>query len=204
MNISRISLAIGGLLLAAGAWSGDAQKGLDAYNSGDYETALAEFQPLADAGDAAGQFGLGQMYGNGFGVMMDDALAIKWYTLAADHGHGQAQNNLAIMHQNGWGVPQSDEEAMRLFSGAAERGVAEAMMALGRFYAMDFSDDYDPLVAYKWFSIASKLDNVDANAKRDGIAEKLTGEQVSEGNAQVELWWDGHAEMMVVIQSASD
>jgi len=196
MNISRISLAIGGLLLAVSAWSGDAQKGLDACNSGDYETALTILQPLADAGDAGGQFGLGQMYGNGFGVMMDDALAIKWYTLAADQGHAQAQNNLAIMHQNGWGVPQSDEEAIRLFAGAAEQGVSEAMMALGRFYAMDFSDDYDPLLAYKWFSLASKLDNVDANAKREMIAEKLTVEQVADGNAQIELWWTGHTEMM--------
>ena len=94
MNISRISLAIVGLLFAVFAWSGDAQKGLDAYNSGDYETALTEFQPLADAGDVGGQFGLGQMYGNGFGVMMDDALAIKWYTLAADQGHALAEKLL--------------------------------------------------------------------------------------------------------------
>jgi TPR repeat protein len=196
MNISRISLAIGGLLLAVSAWSGDAQKGLDAYNSGDYETALTEFQPLADSGDAVGQFGLAQMYGNGFGVMMDDALAIKWYTLAADQGHAQAQNNLAVMHQNGWGVPQSDEEAIRLFAGAAEQGIIEAMMALGRFYAMDLSADYDPLLAYKWFSLASKLDNIDASAKRKTIAAKLTVEQVTDGNAQVELWWNGHTEIM--------
>ena len=196
MNISRISLAIVGLLFAVFAWSGDVQKGLDAYNSGDYETALTEFQPLADAGDVGGQFGLGQMYGNGFGVMMDDALAIKWYTLAADQGHAQAQNNLAVMHQNGWGVPQSDEEAVKLFARAADQGVAEAMMALGRFYAMDFADDYDPLLSYKWFSLAAKLDTIDASAKRDAIQEKLTAEQVADGNAQIEIWWNGHAEMM--------
>ena len=100
------------------------------------------------------------------------------------------------MYQNGWGVPQSDEEAIKLFDRAAEQGVTEAMMALGRFYAMDFSDDYDPLLAYKWFSLASKHDTIDANAKRETIAEKMTVEQVAAGDAEAELWWNGHAEMM--------
>ena len=34
------------------AWSADFQKGLDAYNAGDYATALREWTPLAKQGDA--------------------------------------------------------------------------------------------------------------------------------------------------------
>ena len=124
---------------------------------------------------------------------MDDALAIKWYTLAADQGHAQAQNNLTVMHQNGWGVPQSDEEAISLFARAAEQGVTEAMMALGRFYAMDFSADYDPLLAYKWFSLAALHNDIDSASKRDMIADKLTVEQVAEGKAMIDLWTSGHS-----------
>lgn len=196
MSIPRVLLVAITLLFAASAWSGDFQKGLDAYNSADYETALSEWQPLADSGDVGGQYGLGLMYGNGFGVMMDDALAIKWYTLASEQGHAQAQCNLAIMVQNGWGVPQDDTEAVRLFALAAEQGVVEAMIALGRFYEMDFSEDYDPIKAYKWYSLAGMFDSLDANLKRKTLAEKMTAEQVADGNALIDVWSSGHSELL--------
>ena len=188
MNVSRVILAVGGLLLAASAWAGESEKGLAAYNSTEYDTALAIWQPLAESGDAESQYGLGMMYGNGFGVPMDDALAIKWYGLAAEQGHADALNNLGIMHQNGWGVPLNEEEAVRLFTLAAEHGVAEAMVALGRHYAMDFAAAYDPVQAYKWFSLAAELGEMDAAAKRDTIAGKMTVEQVADGNTMVDVW----------------
>ena len=188
MNVSRVILAVGGLLLAASAWAGESEKGLAAYNSTEYDTALAIWQPLAESGDAESQYGLGMMYGNGFGVPMDDALAIKWYGLAAEQGHADALNNLGIMYQNGWGVPLNEEEAVRLFTLAAEHGVAEAMVALGRHYAMDFAAAYDPVQAYKWFSLAAELGEMDAAAKRDTIAGKMTVEQVADGNTMVDVW----------------
>ena len=188
MNVSRVILAVGGLLLAASAWAGESEKGLAAYNSTEYDTALAIWQPLAESGDAESQYGLGMMYGNGFGVPMDDALAIKWYGLAAEQGHADALNNLGIMYQNGWGVPLNEEEAVRLFTLAAEHGVAEAMVALGGHYAMDFAEAYDPVEAYKWFSLAAELDEMDAAAKRDTIADKMTVEQIAEGNTMVDVW----------------
>lgn len=188
MKMSGVLLAICGLLIAASAWSGDSEKALDAYNSMDYETAFSVWQPLAEGGDADSQYGLGMMYGNGFGVDMDDALAIKWYGLAAAQGHPGAQCNLAVMHQNGWGVPLNEDEAVRLYMEAADQGVAEAMVALGRHFAMDFSEEYDPVQAYKWFSLAALLDDVDANAKREIIAGKMTVEQITDGNSLVESW----------------
>ena len=51
------------------------QAGVDAYNRGDYETALKKFLPLAEQGDAAAQFNLGKMYRKGQGVPQDDAEA---------------------------------------------------------------------------------------------------------------------------------
>ncbi len=189
-------LAVVLILLTPLAVGDNSQQGSDAYNSADYETALSLWQPLAESGDASSQFGLGQMYGNGFGVMMDDALAIKWYGLAALQGHAQAQNNLAVMHQNGWGVPQSDAEAIRLFALAAEQGVTEAMLALGRFYSMDFASEYDPVQAFKWYSLAALLDDYEASAKRDTIATKMTVEQVAEGGSLVQVWSDSHTELL--------
>ncbi|NQV87466.1 MAG: sel1 repeat family protein [Woeseiaceae bacterium] len=196
MRYTHAALTAAFMLIAPVALGGDFQKGRDAYDSGDYEMALAEWQPLADAGDARGQFGLGQMYGNGFGVDMDDALAIKWYGLAAEQGHGQAQCNLAVMYQNGWGLPQSDVEAVKMYTLSAENGVLEAMLALGRYYSMDFSEDYDPLQAYKWYGLASLMGDVDAGSRRGDVAKALSVEQVTEANGLIEVWSRNNAELL--------
>ena len=45
----------------------DFQAGMDAYERGDYETALKKFLPLADQGDADAQYNLGAMYYDGTG-----------------------------------------------------------------------------------------------------------------------------------------
>ncbi len=200
MRKAHAVVAAASLLFVTAVCADDYQQGLDAYNSADYETALAKWQLPADSGDANSQFGLGQMYGNGFGVMMDDDQAIKYYGLAVEQGHGQAQCNLGVMYQNGWGVTQSDEEAARLFTLAAEQGVTEAQIAVGRMFSLDYSDAYDPVQAYKWFSIATLMENIEAGVKRDTIAAKMTAEQISEAQALIELWSDGHSSLLANYQ----
>ena len=195
MKFPRIPLVILGLLLAASVSAGNSKDGLHAYDSADYDTALAIWQPLAEAGDAESQYGLGMMYGNGFGVMMDDALALKWYGLAAEQGHANAQLNLGVMYQNGWGVEPNEEQAINYYAMAAEQGSAEAMLALGRHFSMDFSESYDPVEAYKWYSLAAKLNEIDANAKREYIAAKMSPTQVADADALVDVWSNGHKDL---------
>jgi len=59
-------------------------EGLAAYKRGDYATALKEWRPLAEAGDATAQFILGGMYAKGQGVPQDYGEAAKWYRKAAE------------------------------------------------------------------------------------------------------------------------
>ncbi len=191
-TFSRIFLAASILMFAAVAWSGDFKKGWDAYSAGDYATALTEWQELADSGDANAAYGMGLMYGNGFGVDMLDDQALKYYGIAAEQGHADAQFNLAVMHQNGWGVPQSDENANKWYHLAADQGITDAQIALGRYYAMDFLDSFDPVEAYMWFRLAEELGDLDAAGKREFIASRMTAEQVSEGDGLVSTWRATH------------
>jgi len=95
------------LLGSGGAvWAQDFVKGSVAYISGDFATALKEWKPLAEQGDAAAQYNLGQMYRFGKGVIQDYAEAVKWYRKAAEQGYALAQNNLGYMYANGEGVTQ--------------------------------------------------------------------------------------------------
>lgn len=194
-RFSRVLLATVLMLFATVAMSGDVKKGWKAYNSLDYAAALAEWQEPADAGDVMAAFGMGMLYSNGFGVDMNDDLALKYYGIAAEAGHADAQFNLAVMHQNGWGVPQDEVAANKWFALAADQGNVEAQMALGRYYAMDFSDTYDPVQAYKWFTLAQRLGNIDATEKSEFIASRMTPEQLAAGKAQVDAWASGHPKL---------
>jgi hypothetical protein len=76
------------------------QNARDAYNRGDYSTALKECQPLAEQGDANAQYNLGKLYYHGWGVAQDYAQARDWWRKAAAQGHLDAQNKLAGLTQS--------------------------------------------------------------------------------------------------------
>ena len=82
----------------------DWKKGIESYESGDYATALREWKPLAEQGDASAQYNQGLMYFNGDGVPQDYKTAVWWFRLAAQKGHADAQFNLGFMYALGFGV----------------------------------------------------------------------------------------------------
>ena len=162
--------------------------GCKMYDVGDYEAAFETWSPAAVAGDADSQFGMGQLYANGYGVPLDDAQALDWYTKAAEQGHGDAQCQLGVMHANGWGVPMDETEAMRWYKLAAENGVTEAMINVGSMYQNGFSVEQDKVEALKWFTIAVRLGDQDAAMKQEYLAERLPEEQLVAADAAVTQW----------------
>ena len=104
----------------------DFQKGLAAYEAGDYASALKEWKPLAEAGDAAVQLNLGYMYDNGRGVPQDYARAVRWYRLASEQGDADAQYNLGMMYQLGDGVLQDNVMAHMWYNISSANGDPES------------------------------------------------------------------------------
>ncbi len=74
------------LALFAPVLAADYEAGWEAYNRGDYETALQQWRPLAEQGHAAAQSNLGLMYSSGHGVAQDYAEVAKWYRRSAEQG----------------------------------------------------------------------------------------------------------------------
>ena len=93
-------------------WSADFQKGLDAYNRGDYATALKEWTPLAEQGDVDAQYNLGLMYNKGQGVPQDYVRAHMWYNIAASTGEEVAIKNRNIVAEDM--TPSQMEQAQKL------------------------------------------------------------------------------------------
>ena len=110
------------LLMGTPAFSDDFQKGLTAYNSGDYATALREWTPLAEQGDATAQYKLGVIYQTGRGVLQDYKTAVKWWKLAAEQGDARAQTDLGVFLTRGAGVLQDNIYAHMWFNIAASSG----------------------------------------------------------------------------------
>jgi TPR repeat protein len=179
-------------ILPASSWSEDFAKGQEAYFSGDYQTAMTEWLPLAEAGQMDGQYGMGLLYANGFGVDMNDEQALKWYGLAADQGHAEAQCNLAVMHANGWGVPQSNETALKWYLLAAEQGITQAQISLGKMYRDGFGTDKDTVQARKWFAIAANLGDTNAAYKLDDLAGHMSPEEIARGDELTNAWMESH------------
>jgi len=82
------------VMLSPISWGADFNKGVDAYERGDYATALREMTPFAEQGNAIAQYGLGLIYANGEGIEKNLTEAMKWYRKAAEQGNENALNNL--------------------------------------------------------------------------------------------------------------
>jgi TPR repeat protein len=100
-----VSVALGLWTATPPCWAG-IEQGVAAYKQGDFATALHEFLPLAQHGQATAQFYLGTMYTKGWGVPQDAAEAARWYQRAAAQGVPEAQYNLGVMYVRGAGVAQ--------------------------------------------------------------------------------------------------
>ncbi|APZ98695.1 hypothetical protein BWQ93_09450 [Sphingopyxis sp. QXT-31] len=101
--------------------------GVDAWEGGNYQRAVAIWRPIALAGDPDAQFNLGQAYKLGRGVPADLAQAEGWYRRAAKQGHLQAEDNLGLVLF----TANRREESMPFITRSAARGEPRAQYVLG-------------------------------------------------------------------------
>ncbi len=174
-----VALCLMAVALATAPAFADFQDGFDAYEKGDYKTALREFLPLAEQGDSVAQYNLAVLYHFGEGVPQDYKEAIKWYTLSAEQGDETAQFNLGRMYRKGQGVPQDDKEAVRLYRLSAEQGLEEAQSNLGFMYGTGQGVLQDYVRAHMWYNIAASNGAETAIENRDIIAKDMTPADIS-------------------------
>ena len=185
MQIIRSIILALGFVVAGGvaAVGQDFEKGAAAAQSGDFATALKEWQPLAEQGHADAQYNLGMIYQNGYGVIQDYAEAVKWYRLATEQGHADAQYNLGVMYESGNGVVQDYAEAVKWYRLAAEQGNANAQNNLGSMYEYGRGVLQDNILSHMWYNIASANGYKKSSEWRDGVAAKMTAADVSKAQA---------------------
>ena len=177
--MKKLTLALLLTLNCVPAWAADVQKGSAAADAGDFATALAEWVPLAEQGDAVAQFYLGVMYANGEGVIQDDKEAAKWYRLAAEQGNAVAQYNLAQKYAYGKGVIEDDKEAVKWYRLAAEQGGSAAQYDLGLMYANGEGVIQDNVYAHMWWNLAAASGSEGARSHKDFLVKQMTPQDIS-------------------------
>ena len=153
-------------------------KGYEAYNDGDYATALQEWKPLAEQGYAFAQYNLGIMYEYGNGVAKDYAEAVKWYRLSAEQGYAISQYSLGLMYSNGYGVLKDKAEAVKWWRLSAEQGYVYAQGMLGIMYELGEGVLKDDITAHMWYNIASGNGHKSAGNWRDGRAGFMSASDI--------------------------
>ena len=150
----------------------------------------------ANAGDAAAQVSVGEIYASGKSVTRDLKLAAEWYRKAADRGDISGQLHLAALCRDGGkGFPRDMAQAAAWYRKAAEQGDVYAQGTLGVLYSMGQGVPHNDVEAYFWLDIAASVKGPDKDkyaANRQMVGTHITADEVEEGQKRVAKWLAEH------------
>ena len=162
-------------------------EGEAAYKKQDYDTALKEWQPLAEQGDAWVQFRIGNMYDEGQGVKQDYTEAMKWYRKAAAQGIANASITIAMKFRTGEGVKPDGLKVRYWVGKAADEGDEQAKDVVLK---MSMVPD-DELTLIRRIKAAAKRGDINAMEKLGKAYEN--GELGERQNSKLAKKWYGKA-----------
>lgn len=166
----------------------DGNAGLKAYQQGDFATAMKEFLPLAEAGQAAAQAAVGQMYLNGEGVPQDAGQAAFWLEKAANGGNARARYQIGNMYASGMGVPADDMKASYYLLKAANQNMAAAQLSMAQRFYHGLGVPKDMVQSFLYAALSAKQGNQDGLAIANTLGETLTPDEQARAQALVENW----------------
>jgi len=170
----------------------DLDVGKSAYQNGNYLVALENWRPLAEAGHAIAQNGMGVLYYTGRAVPKNHSIAADWFHRSAEQGYDKAQNNLGVMYRDGKGVTKDFSEAIHWFRLAAEQGYAAAQSSLGTIYFNGQGIEVDYAEASYWFRAAAEQGEKIA---QNNLGEMYRdGQGVTQNNSKAMRWFLQSAE----------
>lgn len=175
-------LAAAAMVTLAPSALADVKAGVDAWQQGDYDKAVAVWRPLAQAGDPDAQFNMGQAYKLGRGVRADMATAIDWYRKATAQGHVRAEDNLGLLM-----FQQGDRAgALPYLQRSATRGEPRAQYIVGTaLFNGDLTSKNWPR-AYALMARASGAGLAQATASLKQMDKYIPAEQREQGLAMAQ------------------
>jgi TPR repeat protein len=176
------------------AAAGPLEDGIKAFDGEQYAEALVLLTPLAEGGNADAAYLLGEMYGprswgqkgeNRYGVELDNARAIQWWSKAAEAGNARAQLKLGWYLMHGKDVVAVNEaQGLGWLVKSAGQGEPQAQFEAGLAYWKGKGAPADLVEARKWFILVAPQDGFEkARGYLDEMAKEMTPEQIAAAEA---------------------
>lgn len=145
-------------------------------------------------GDPEGQYQLGLLYLDGFGVPLDPAETVRLHRLAAAQGHRQAHFSLRERYLYGEGVPHDAAEATRWIRALAERGDDLAQVFLSSHYLSGEGVEQSGAESARWYRAAAEQ-NVSRLRKYNLGRKYFWGEGIPQDHAEAVRWFEKAADL---------
>ncbi|MCK5663785.1 MAG: sel1 repeat family protein [Thiotrichaceae bacterium] len=198
-----VSTAISDNVAAAGL-----DDAVEAMRAGDFAEAYCIIRPLAEHGDADAQYNIGWMYLNGYGLRINDTLALEWWQRASKQGHIDASFSIGMLYSLGEGRVAKDLDLAIDYYLLAARNEQEDAIALLQSMMMrndkailsrmnDIVNQYGLLFGKKRLVKAKKLNARAGPSAKEKIVAKLIKEQ-----AVLELYKKGRWSQVALLGDA--
>lgn len=129
--ISRLVAAVLFVISTNAVAASKMDRAVDAMRSGDFAVAYCIMRPLAEYGNAEAQYNIGWMYMNGYGLRVNDKLALEWWQKASSRNNADASFSIGMLYSLGEGdVPRDADKAIDYYVLAMEQGHEDAITVL--------------------------------------------------------------------------
>jgi len=161
----------------------DVQRGIKAFESGDYNTASRILIQASDYGDAEAKLYLAHLYRYGvwWRVPKNTKKALALYRESAELGFWGAQFMLGVDNYNGdleLGLAQDKKKAFYWFKLAAQQRDARSQVQVAQAYWEGEGTAQDYIYAHMWYNFAAAQGNEVGITMRDILTDQMTASQI--------------------------
>ncbi len=142
------------------------------------------YAKAAAKGSIPAQYRLAVAYEKGLGVERSTDKAKQAYLAAAERGNVRAMHNLGVLFANA----RDMNSAVPWFQRAADLGLKDSQFNLGIIHALGSGVKQDLAVSYKWFSLAAKQGDQEAEKKQGEVAGHLDKVNMAAARMAVQTW----------------
>jgi localization factor PodJL len=120
----------------------------------------------------------------GIGVPRDTEKAKRLYKEAAEAGNVRAMHNLGVLYANARDIAS----ALPWFQKASDLGLKDSQFNLGIIHALGSGVKQDLAVSYKWFALAARQGDKEAEKKQTDVASHLDKVNLAAARMAVQTW----------------
>ena len=193
------------LVCSTSATARKLDRAVEALRSGDFAEAYCIMRPLAEFGDAEAQYNIGWMYMNGYGLRVNDTLALQWWQRASQQQHADASFSIGMLYSLGEGdIPRDADRAIDYYVLALEQGHEDAITILQTMMLRNDREIRSRMHAIVGshadaFGIKRKVKAETLNARNGASTDDVIVTRLQQGQTVLEIYKQGKWSQVVVL-----